>query len=65
MASSRRCWCDNDAAAAHSLGIILPWYIIEVTVQRQEGTLYKAEDGEVYMRKHGMTEQLVSELVNE
>jgi len=57
MASTRRCWCDNDAAAAHSLGIILPWYIIEVTVQRQEGTLYKAEDGEVYMRKHGMTEQ--------
>ena len=28
-------------------------------MQRQEGTLYKAEDGEVYMRKHGMTEQLV------
>ena len=57
MAITRRCWCDNDAAAAHSLGIILPWYIIEVTVQRQEGTLYKAEDGEVYIRKHGMTEQ--------
>jgi len=57
MATTRRCWCDNDAAAAHSLGIILPWYIIEVTVQRQEGTLYKAEDGEVYIRKHGMTEQ--------
>jgi len=60
MATSRRCWCDNDAAACHSLGIILPWYIIEVTIQRQEGILYKAEDGEAYIRKHGMTEQVYS-----
>ena len=57
MATSRRCWCDNDAAACHSLGIILPWYIIEVTMERQEDILYLAEDGEAYIRKHGMTEQ--------
>jgi len=60
MATFRRCWCDNDAAATHSLGIILPWYIIEVTIQRQEGTVYVAEDGEAYIRKHGTTEQLVT-----
>jgi len=60
MATSRRCWCDNDAAACHSLGIILPWYIVEVTIQKQEGTMYVAEDGEAYIRKHGMTEQFVS-----
>ena len=73
MATSRRCWCDNDAAACHSLGqyqtnlrlnvtyiwsgIILPWYIVEVTIQKQEGIMYVAEDGEAYIRKHGMTEQ--------
>eukprot|EP00092_Neocalanus_flemingeri_P020362 GFUD01022060.1.p1 GENE.GFUD01022060.1~~GFUD01022060.1.p1 ORF type:complete len:337 (-),score=65.47 GFUD01022060.1:454-1464(-) len=60
MATSRRCWCDNDAAACHSLGIILPWYIIEVTIERQEGTVYVAEDGEAYIRKHGMTEQIIT-----
>jgi len=61
MSTSFRCWCDNDAAASHSLGIILPFYIIEVTIAKQEGTVYCAEDGAIYVRKHGMTEQLSSE----
>ena len=36
-------------------GILLPWYIIEVTIEEQKTIQFKAEDGEVYERGHGMT----------
>jgi len=65
MATTRRCWCDNDAAACHAHGMLLPWYIIEVTIKPQEGIVFKAEDGIPYIRKHGMTELLTNELQSE
>ena len=34
----------------------MPWYIVEVTIEAQTKIEYKAEDGEVYYRRHGMTE---------
>ena len=58
MRSVFRCWCDNDAAATFNFGCLLPFYIIEVTMDKHEGMLeYKAEDGEVYVRRHATTEQ--------
>ena len=76
----RRCWCDNDAAASHSFGtqmfnlkcfkvivlsgMLLPWYIVEVQIVKQSTVEYKAEDGRKYVRRHGMTEEVVDGNVN-
>jgi len=54
----RRCWCDNDAAASHSFGMLLPWYIVEVKIVKQSVVEYRAEDGKKYIRRHGMTEEM-------
>ena len=71
LISVYRCWCDNEAAASHNfgqyflsqilfikvLGIILPFYVIEVRIERQSASEYRAEDGLAYIRKHGQTER--------
>jgi len=57
LRTDKRCWCDNEAAASHSFGIVLPWYIIEVTLEKQSHTEFRAEDGIVYERMHGTTVQ--------
>ena len=36
---------------------MLPWYIIEVTLEKQSHTEFRAEDGIVYERMHGTTVQ--------
>ena len=33
----------------------MPWYIIEVTIEKQSFTEFRAEDGLVYERMHGST----------
>jgi len=58
LKSYRRCWCDNDAAASHSFGMLLPWYVIEVSIEKQSETVFAAEDGEVYCRRNGLTETM-------
>ena len=35
----------------------MPWYIIEVTLEKQSHTEFRAEDGIVYERMHGTTVQ--------
>ena len=40
---------------------MLPWYIIEVTLEKQSYTQFRAEDGIVYERMHGTTVQRLGE----
>ena len=51
-----RCWCDQEACAAAMYGLLLPWWVIEVTVGEQRRERFAAEDGQVYLRGHGSTE---------
>jgi len=55
-----RCWCDEEAAASHSFGVFLPFYIIEVEVKRKKerSVTYRAEDGYSYQTGHGSTANL-------
>ena len=50
-----RCWCDQEAAAATMRGLLLPWYVVEVTVGRQQEQVFMAEDEGVYVRQHATT----------
>ena len=43
-----------------NLGMLLPWYIIEVTIEKQSETVFTAEDGEVYCRRNGLTEMMTN-----
>lgn len=47
----------SDNCPISCLGIVLPWYIIEVTLEKQSHTEFRAEDGIVYERMHGTTVQ--------
>merc|ERR1712066_1091876 len=55
-----RCWCDEEAAASHSFGVFLPFYIIEVDVKPQKdmSVTYRDEEGTSYQRCHGSTTNL-------
>lgn len=65
----RYCWCDCNALAGFGMGIIFPFYIIQVkieswrrpanptSVDQEIPPLYLAEDGECYIRKHATTER--------
>ena len=55
------CWCDCEAMASFGRGLLLPWYVIELEVvgglgEGRRKVYCKAEDGNIYIRKHGMTE---------
>lgn len=65
----RYCWCDCNALAEFGMGIIYPFYIIQVKIEpwihpanptcvdEEIPPLYLAEDGECYIRKHATTER--------
>jgi len=65
----RYCWCDCNALAEFGMGVIFPFYIIQVrilpwrpasnpvSVDQEIPPLYLAEDGECYIRKHATTER--------
>ena len=44
-------------------GMLLPWYIGEVKIVKQSSVEYRAEDGRKYIRRHGMTEEMVEDNV--
>ena len=57
------CWCDCQAGASFGRGLLLPYYVIEVEVAASASaatgvpaTYHKAEDGEVYIRRHATTQ---------
>ena len=51
------CWCDADCAASFGMGMLVPFYVIEVSIKKAKRVVFhKAEDGCYYVRKHGTTE---------
>lgn len=54
------CWCDCEAGASFGRGFLVPFYVIELevlaSISREERVFFRAEDGCVYIRKHGNTE---------
>jgi len=67
----RYCWCDTEALTSFSFGFLHPFFIIQVLIEPWDSKgcstadvgawgntqpAFSAEDGEFYVRKHGVTE---------
>ena len=55
------CWCDCQAGASFGRGVLLSYYVIEVEAAASAATgvptvYHRAEDGEVYIRRHATTQ---------
>jgi len=63
----RYCWCDTEALTSFSFGFINPFFVVEVSILPWDSEAcrgpwgnqqpaFSAEDGQFYVRKHGVTE---------